>query len=479
MPYIYSTVLPDDAYYYFGIARNIAHGRGVSFDGIEITNGFHPLWMLTLIPVFASFPGDLAIRVALMLCTVFNLVTALEIRGIVRFWCDSEWAATAAVGLYLLNPHAIAAASNGLETSLGVMLLGAVILARERLRNRPSLWRAALFGLTVGLLWLGRTDYVFICVLAIIDFGWQLWRTSHRWALLIVAALIAAVLVSPWIAWNLNTFGSPFQVSGEVYPTFQRIIAERKWGAHYFPNLLRTEMHNATQIALWVANYSGMDRLVVLIGPLMVGLLVYSYRKRETVAAGANLLLFVGLGWYVLLGTVLQLAVHFLYRWMWVPWYMAPVVFASAVYFGLALRSAWRWRPWVTLVLITMLIAGNAVQGYELYIQRKSLMAPQAESFPGTLASVNQMCQTMKHVGVTDSGYVGFYGDCTVTNLDGVVNNAAYEALLRRQFVQYLQQRGIEAVLLNRYVRAVLGEDELAKLEPIGNGWLRVPGASE
>ncbi|MGZ4726103.1 MAG: hypothetical protein ACXWB2_00140, partial [Acidimicrobiales bacterium] len=38
----------DDAFYYFGIARNVAHGHGSTFDGIDPTNGYHPLWMLVL-----------------------------------------------------------------------------------------------------------------------------------------------------------------------------------------------------------------------------------------------------------------------------------------------------------------------------------------------------------------------------------------------------------------------------------------------
>jgi hypothetical protein len=38
--------ITDDAFYYFKIAQNIVEGKGISFDGITITNGFHPLWTL-------------------------------------------------------------------------------------------------------------------------------------------------------------------------------------------------------------------------------------------------------------------------------------------------------------------------------------------------------------------------------------------------------------------------------------------------
>ena len=58
----------DDAYYYFKVAQNITEGRGISFDGINLTNGYHPLWLLVCIPVFylARFDLILPLRVLLM-----------------------------------------------------------------------------------------------------------------------------------------------------------------------------------------------------------------------------------------------------------------------------------------------------------------------------------------------------------------------------------------------------------------------------
>ncbi|MGZ4716132.1 MAG: hypothetical protein ACXWCB_05465, partial [Acidimicrobiales bacterium] len=58
----------DDAFYYFGIARNVAHGHGSTFDGIDPTNGYHPLWMLVAVPFFwAGLDGTMAVRVLLAL----------------------------------------------------------------------------------------------------------------------------------------------------------------------------------------------------------------------------------------------------------------------------------------------------------------------------------------------------------------------------------------------------------------------------
>ncbi|MFH0859937.1 MAG: hypothetical protein V1921_01940 [Candidatus Altiarchaeota archaeon] len=50
--------LPDDAFYYFGIARNIASGNGVTFNGQHMTNGFHPLWALMITPFYFLMEGN-------------------------------------------------------------------------------------------------------------------------------------------------------------------------------------------------------------------------------------------------------------------------------------------------------------------------------------------------------------------------------------------------------------------------------------
>ena len=44
----------DDAYYYFTIARNIAHGDGITIDGAHWTTGFQPLWQLLISPAFLA-----------------------------------------------------------------------------------------------------------------------------------------------------------------------------------------------------------------------------------------------------------------------------------------------------------------------------------------------------------------------------------------------------------------------------------------
>src|SRR5437868_6330562 len=57
-PFYLIAHVPDDAYYYFAIAKNMALGHSITIDGIHATNGMHPLWLVIIAPFFSVFPGN-------------------------------------------------------------------------------------------------------------------------------------------------------------------------------------------------------------------------------------------------------------------------------------------------------------------------------------------------------------------------------------------------------------------------------------
>src|SRR5690242_6581016 len=76
----------DDAYYYFKVAQNISEGRGITFDGISLTNGFHPLWMAVCIPIFSLARYDLylPLRVMVVLLACLNAATGVLLFRLLR-----------------------------------------------------------------------------------------------------------------------------------------------------------------------------------------------------------------------------------------------------------------------------------------------------------------------------------------------------------------------------------------------------------
>ena len=69
----------DDAYYYFKVAQNISEGLGSTFDGVNLANGYHPLWMLINIPVFALARFDLVLPLRILLLVMAALHAASAI----------------------------------------------------------------------------------------------------------------------------------------------------------------------------------------------------------------------------------------------------------------------------------------------------------------------------------------------------------------------------------------------------------------
>ena len=69
----------DDAYYYYKVAQNISEGHGSTFDGINPTNGYHPLWMLVCVPIFALARFDLILPLRILILVLAALRAATSI----------------------------------------------------------------------------------------------------------------------------------------------------------------------------------------------------------------------------------------------------------------------------------------------------------------------------------------------------------------------------------------------------------------
>ena len=115
----------DDAYYYFKVAQNISQGLGSTFDGINLTNGYHPLWMLICIPIFALARFDLILplRILLMVTAGFNAATAVLIYRLVKNNL-SQAVAIAAASFWAFNYYIQSTVyETGLETPLAAFAI--------------------------------------------------------------------------------------------------------------------------------------------------------------------------------------------------------------------------------------------------------------------------------------------------------------------------------------------------------------------
>src|SRR6218665_961051 len=75
-----TSYLTDDAFYYYKIAANISNLHRITYDGEQLSNGFHPLWLAIITPFYTPINDgvDFVYRVQwIMLCCALLTVVAL------------------------------------------------------------------------------------------------------------------------------------------------------------------------------------------------------------------------------------------------------------------------------------------------------------------------------------------------------------------------------------------------------------------
>lgn len=163
----YST---DDAFYYFKVAQNITEGHGITFDGVHWTNGFHPLWMVVCIPVFALARFDLILplRVLTVILILLNAGT-----GLLVFRFASRWIHRYGAGLIALvwafypEIHGITA-QKGIEAGINaffvVLLLEQLASVDAREEERIGFGELVKLGLIASLALFSRLDNIFVVI---------------------------------------------------------------------------------------------------------------------------------------------------------------------------------------------------------------------------------------------------------------------------------------------------------------------------
>ena len=159
----------DDAYYYFKVAQNISEGHGSTFDGINRTNGYHPLWMLICIPIFALARFDLILplRVLLLVMSGLSVATAILLyRLIGRIFAPAIGAIAALFWVFSYDVLAILY-QQGLESGIAAFF---IVLLAYKLYQFELSWRKAdvspkqigMLAVIAVLTMFSRLDLVFL-----------------------------------------------------------------------------------------------------------------------------------------------------------------------------------------------------------------------------------------------------------------------------------------------------------------------------
>lgn len=159
----------DDAYYYFKVAQNISEGHGSTFDGINRTNGYHPLWMLVCVPIFALARFDLILplRILLLVMSGLSVATAILLyRLIGRIFAPAIGAIAALFWVFSYDVLAILY-QQGLESGIAAFFIVLLVyrlydFERSWRRQEVSSRRIAILAVIAVLTMFSRLDLVFL-----------------------------------------------------------------------------------------------------------------------------------------------------------------------------------------------------------------------------------------------------------------------------------------------------------------------------
>lgn len=189
---LFSAFFPDDAGYYLKTAWNFEKGLGSTFDGINITNGYHPLWFMCLVLLAKiAFWLNWTEQGFLFLATITNVVL-MSLALVFLYEIIKPLGASIALGSVLIvgAVSELVGGINLLETSL--QLLCMLVLFNYLFRvcqKKINFSQLLLIVMLLYLAFLARLDGIFLFA------GVGLWLLIRRLYKEFIHYIIIATLV--------------------------------------------------------------------------------------------------------------------------------------------------------------------------------------------------------------------------------------------------------------------------------------------
>ena len=433
----------DNAFYYFQIARNLAAGEFSTFDGgITRTNGYHPLWLLLITPIYWIFDPRNALF-AIKAFEILLIAAGSALIAVAARLARLPWMLLLSVPVALYQQRGMLL---GLEAAAVVALLGLLLLTLVLAARNPVRWTWPLAAVAFSLPWV-RLELVAVSVAATaavccIEWsrqgaaavGWSragLARAARSRPALPLLGALAGLLA--YFAYNGLVFGGLVPVSG----------ATKQWWAH-----MRWEREGGIDVG---RNLQAVAQTWPFDGEVLAALEVCAYlvlvwwlvRRSGNPDDRPALAYYVGLA---------GLAAGHLAMFVWTvltahptsavfPWYFVPAHLLTAllvpvrIHVALHLvrrfvepvshRAATILRPALVVGGAALLLAATDFRGPFLELERRAgalARTWQIASYTGTQV-MNRVLPEGSVIGSRDAGVIGYFSRFPVVNLDGLANS--------------------------------------------------------
>lgn len=435
---------PDDAFYYLQVAYNLSHSGIVSFDGVNITTGFHPLQLL----LASSVLFFLNKNAALVFFFLFNAF-ALSVSFSLIFKALSVNRKTVLLSALLTLPifNLYLYTSSGLESAL--LLIAISVLYFQLIKiisfENITIYSASALGATFGIVVLCRLDMVIPVSLLVAYLSYQLIKRCH-YKEFVVAATVFFLTLVPYFLWIYNVQGTFFPIS--AIAKYDR----ERW---------------RLDLVLKALTGGSLSGLIFIFSPILVAMYVVFVGIRNRLNSKYQLMAVSAMSSLAYIGYILFVS-HEPFRW-----YLNFCFFISVILLvwifdinkklldRLPLKFSYS-LPIICFVLnIGVMYYWSGLETTSYWLLKMT-------------RSIDAIVPSTASIATNDAGVVGYFSHSKVHNLDGLVNSYDNwnQFLKQRDYVGYAQKYGIDYILLrneilNDWVLSMDASQDAARLSTI------------
>ncbi len=428
----------DDSFFYLVTARNLAAGLGSTFDGINTTNGYHPLYLLVL-ATFSTVQPLFGAEGIWAVFTLDSVLSAAALALMFKLMRDRTicWLPRTVVLIGLLGP--VAFRDFGMEVKLLLPLAWLLVVMTSQLDAGATWLRFLRVGLVAALVTLTRLDALLLPALLVLHvvFSGRLGRKASSWrhraavaGLMLGPAVVTATLYCAFNAW---TYGRVVTVSAWLRTDWM--------AAGFWSKGLGYSFY--TKVCLAVC----LSCAAVYIVARLIAMRRYTAEAEDSRGALSGLLL--ALAWFNLLYLVV---LHAFYRYGVPIWCCALPLSISAI---LAADVVDRWACRIrlptlsvatqrSLIGVALLFASGVFISFTtwcLLTNNRDDNIAFGRWIKGNLPANARVYQ------VDAAGIVSYYAERPIINGDGLINGWEYQAFLRSgQLPAYLANRRVEFI---------------------------------
>ena len=189
-----------------------ALSRGVIREGKDPAADHPPLTVIVLAPV--SFVTSQSLIPQRLTMAVLGTV-AVVVMGLLARRLAGDRAGWIAAGIAAIYPNLWVNDGLIMSETIATLVVALALLYAYRLIREPNVWNALIVGALCGLAALTRAELVLLVPLLAVPAALvaRSVATAQRWKLAGIGVLAAAVLIAPWVGYNLARFEEPTYLS--------------------------------------------------------------------------------------------------------------------------------------------------------------------------------------------------------------------------------------------------------------------------